>query len=102
MGYFPNASEADAWQAHNCRFCVHAKDDGEDADMCPVMTAHILFSYDLCNETDHPGKVILDLLIPEKKASNSECAMLVRRNGITEQHLRDWQKYKAAMQEMVG
>mgnify|MGYP001262274657 CR=1 FL=1 len=104
MGYFSNSCEGDAWEAQNCRFCVHAERDGDEYHMCPVMAAHMLYAYDLCNEKDHPGKIILDLLIPENKdgLGNGQCAMLARKGGITEQHIRDWQKYKAVMAEMTG
>ncbi|QEH81152.1 hypothetical protein EIK56_24940 [Sphingomonas sp. C8-2] len=63
--------------------------------------AHTLYSYELCSHTDHPGKVILDLLIPQsKRGGPGKCAMFQHKNGITDKHLRDWDKYKAAMAEM--
>lgn len=101
MGYFSNSCEGDAWEADNCAHCIHSKQD-EDAGMCPVMLAHMTFAYELCNEEQHPGKVILDWLIPRNKSGvgNRRCAMLVRRNGVTDKQLKDWDRYKAAMAEM--
>jgi hypothetical protein len=101
MGYFPNMDSWEFWAATNCFRCDHwPKDD--DAPCCPVETAHQLYSYELCNATDQPGKVILDLLIPIAKSGvgNEKCAMFKSRDGITDKHLKDWDKYKAAMAEM--
>jgi len=64
--------------------------------------AHSLYSYELCNEKEHPGKIILDLLIPIGKIDNKKCAMFSPRNGVTDKHLKDWEKYKAAMTEASG
>lgn len=101
MGYFSNATEGDAWESQNCAHCVHNKQD-EDAGMCPVMLAHITFAYELCNETEHPGKVILDWLIPRRKGDtgNKQCAMLTRRHGLSDKQMKDWTRYKAVMAEM--
>ncbi len=72
MGYFANGTEGDLFESENCNRCVH-----ENAkNGCPVMMAHVLFSYDLCNKQDDPGKVILDMLIPRDGAYNAKCAML--------------------------
>lgn len=103
MGYFPNATAWEYWAADNCFKCAHwPKDD--DSPGCPVEMAHMLYSYDLCNETDHPGKVILDMLIPRMKddCGNEKCAMFKDRHGLSARHLRDWEKYKAIMAERVG
>ena len=77
MGYFANSSEAIVYQETYCENCVHGQ--GEDGpEGCPVMEAHFLFGYDLCNKKEHPGKIMLDMLIPRgKKASNKECIMFV-------------------------
>ena len=101
MGYFSNATEWDFWAADNCFRCHHwPKDD--DGPGCPVEMAHVLYAYELCNEKEHAGKVILDMLIPrsENGCGNGKCAMFTPRNGISDKHLKDWQKYKAAMDEM--
>jgi len=99
MGYFPNMTAWEFWAADNCFKCAHwPKDD--DAPGCPVEMAHTLYCYELCN-SDSPGKVILDLLIPNTKdgLGCEKCAMFQPRNGVTEKHLRDWAKYKAIMAE---
>jgi hypothetical protein len=71
MGYFANGTEGDMFEASQCAKCVHDNDETG----CPVMLAHVLYSYVLCNEKEHPGKVILDMLIPRKGAYNEDCAM---------------------------
>ncbi len=101
MGYFSNATEFECWAANNCDRCAHWPQD-DDAPGCPVDMAHNLFNYELCNEDGHPGKVILDMLIPRSKdgLGNERCAMFQPLHGVTEKHLKDWQKYKAIMAEM--
>jgi hypothetical protein len=79
MGYFPNGTAGEIFQAQNCDRCVHNVTD-PDAPGCPVWLAHFLYSYELCNEEKHPGKVILDLLIP---ADSTRCAMLIERGTPT-------------------
>ncbi len=76
MGYFANGTEGDIFERDNCHKCVHE----DDEKGCPVMLAHILFSYDLCNQDEHPGKVMLDMLIPRKGAFNEPCAMLHKKD----------------------
>lgn len=101
MGYFPNMTSWEYWAVDNCNRCAHwPKDD--DAPPCPVEMAHTLYAYDLCNETDHPGKDMLDMLIPISKdgCGNDKCAMFQSRDGVTDKHLKDWQKYKAIMADM--
>ena len=68
---------------------------------CPVEMAHMLYNYDFCNDAEHPAKIILDMLIPQSKdgLGCQKCAMFQARNGVTEKHLRDWEKYKAVMAE---
>ena len=74
MGYFSNGTEGDEFEARQCSKCVHNVDDG-----CPVMGAHILFAYELVDKKDHPGKVMLDMLIPSSKDGpwNDDCRMFV-------------------------
>lgn len=74
MAYFPNGTAGDMFEAEWCNRCAH--EDEEKG--CPVMLAHILFCYELCNNKEHPGKVMLDMLIPEDCSS---CTMFVRRQG---------------------
>ena len=98
MGYFPNMTAWEFWAADNCFKCAHWP-KGEDDPGCPVEMAHSLYCYELCNEETHPGKVILDMLIPETKdgLGNERCGMFRDRDGLSEKHLRDWQKYKEIM-----
>lgn len=95
MGYFANMTEFELWAVNNCDKCVHYKDG------CPVDDAHTLFAYELCNDEKHPGKIILNLLIPENAdgVGNAPCAMFQRSDGISERQIADWNKYKAAMEE---
>lgn len=75
MGYFANGTEGDMFEARQCARCVH-----EDPDKgCPVFLAHVLYAYELCNQKEHPGKVMLDMLIPRKGAHNDDCAMFHAR-----------------------
>lgn len=74
MGYFSNGSEGDDYEARYCARCVHEKEGG-----CPVILAHVLFAYDLCNDKEHPGKVMLDMFIPREGIENWECTMFVER-----------------------
>lgn len=101
MGYFSNATEGDFWESDNCAKCHH-NGTGEDDPLCPVMAAHMLYAYEMCNEHENPAKIILDLLIPRNKneLGNAKCAMFKPRHGITDRHLKDWDKYKQLMAEM--
>jgi len=87
MGYFSNGIEGELFEEAWCSRCVHSdirpgKEIGVDSP-CPVWMAHTFFAYELCNEDEHPGKVILDMLIPRKMVTASdgidapvnECAM---------------------------
>lgn len=77
MGYFSNGTEGDMYEADYCNNCVH-----QDPDRgCPVWDAHLFFSYELCNEKDHPGKVMLDMFIPREGIENKRCTMFVSRDG---------------------
>ena len=100
MAYFANMTEWECWATDNCFRCAHWP-KSDDAAACPVEMAHTLYSYELCNEEANPGKVILDMLIPPKKGGlgNAKCAMFMAKNGVTYRHLRDWERYKAAMAE---
>lgn len=63
MAYFPNGTAGMCYEEQWCANCVHSKFD-QDEGMCPVMLAHNIYNYDLCNDKEHPGKVILEWLIP--------------------------------------
>lgn len=100
MGYFPNMTAWECWATDNCAKCAHWPQKDDDP-ACPVEMAHMLYNYELCNDTESPGAVILDMLIPRKKGDidNAKCALFQPRNGVTEKHLKDWEKYKAIMAE---
>lgn len=87
MGYFSNGTEGAMFEEAWCARCVHSdigpgKEIGVDPP-CPIWFAHMLYAYKLCNEKEHPAKVILDALIPQKMVTASdghgvgvnECAM---------------------------
>lgn len=74
MGYFPNGSAGDWYEATYCRRCVH--DDAENG--CPVMLAHVLHNYEECNRPES----ILHILIPrDDRGFNQQCGMFHERNG---------------------
>lgn len=105
MAYFPNATAWECWAVDNCFKCAHwPKSDDEPA--CPVEMAHTLYSYELCNEGDHPGKVILDMLIPQAGIETQQCAMFLLSEAAeadeAERHRLAAQpsKYAAALAEM--
>lgn len=77
MGYFPNGIAGDMFEAQWCNRCVHENDEKG----CPVMLAHILYAYELCNDDPAKSKAkhMLDMLIPEKGAFNDQCAMFHKR-----------------------
>lgn len=95
MGYFANGTEGLMFEERWCSRCAHSdyrpgKEIGDrDNPACPVWMAHMLYAYELCNKEDHPGKVILDMLIPQKTVVAddgydlpvNECAMFHPRDA---------------------
>lgn len=76
MGYFSNGTEGLDFDEKWCSRCVHLPKRQDRG--CPVMLAHLLFAYELCNEKKHPGKVILDILIERDEATGAQrCTMFV-------------------------
>ena len=70
MGYFPNGSEGDYYEARYCDRCVHQ--GPPDGPGCAVWLAHILYNYTDCNKADS----VLHLLIPRgANGDNAECRM---------------------------
>jgi hypothetical protein len=70
MAYFANGTEGALFEEAWCSRCEHSdlvggREPGNDP-ACPVWMAHQLYAYELCNEKEHPGKVILDMLITEE------------------------------------
>ena len=73
MGYFSSGTEGMIYEDELCSRCIHHGD-------CAVWDAHIIFSYDLCNEKESPGKQILDMLIPmEDDIYNLRCKMFAKK-----------------------
>jgi hypothetical protein len=66
MAYFPNGTTFDIFYEHNCENCVHEPEDLDDEYGCPIILSHQLFSYELCNQKENHGKIILDLLIKDE------------------------------------
>jgi len=92
MAYFANGTAGIDFEQRYCSRCVHM--GPEDGPGCPVWAAHLLFSYQLCNAKEDPGKIILDMLIP------GECAMFVpaRRLNATKRHEDD----RAELERLVA
>ena len=64
MAYFSNGCEGEDYAHRYCRRCVHSKDEDAPGVGCPVMDAHWLWSYELCNKHDDPAKKMLEMMIP--------------------------------------
>lgn len=86
MAYFANGTEAMIFEEQWCRRCVHRDHEAiGEAPPCPIWMAHFMYAYELCNEEEHPGKVMLDMLISEEwvdapdghKYPKQECKMFV-------------------------
>lgn len=80
MGKFSNSMEADKYEFEYCEKCMHYPSG------CPVMVAHWRYAYELCNEKEHPGKAILDMLIPVDEIGlyNEKCSMFIAAQKETE------------------
>jgi hypothetical protein len=86
MGYFSNGAEGAMYQEVFCERCIHFKDEGDGRGPgCPVWDAHLFYAYELCNEDDHPGKIMLDMLIPRREDGgyngNGRCTMFHQDEG---------------------
>ena len=72
MAYFPNGTSGEMFVEDTCVRCVHWKDLGDGRGTgCPVFDLHLIYSYELCNKKDDPGKIMLDTLI----TPDNECVM---------------------------
>ena len=82
MAYFANGTSFDFFYERQCENCVHEPDDVGDypEDGCPVILAHLLFSYELCNSNE-AGKQILDILIPMRDCQAGDCKMFHAIDG---------------------
>jgi hypothetical protein len=81
MGYFANSTDQMDYEEAFCHRCVN----WNNQRLCSVMSIHFMYSYQLCNEHDHPGKIMMDMLIPEIDEGdgpyNGECTMFCLRAG---------------------
>lgn len=89
MGYFPNGTEGQIYEAIYCAKCIHRNGyDGNGA--CAVMVAHLLHNYKECDKPDS----ILHELIPLDGIENGQCKMFVESArvyvGTFPEHLRQW------------
>jgi len=75
VGYFPNGTAGDFYEAKYCARCIHDNDE----EGCAVMMAHALHNYEECNKPDS----ILHMLIPRIKGDvgNEQCKMFVAKPG---------------------
>ncbi|MGI9492585.1 MAG: hypothetical protein ACR2QF_09325 [Geminicoccaceae bacterium] len=70
MGYFPNGTAGDMYEARYCARCIH-----EDHDKgCPVMLLHLLYNYDECN---NEGSFLHTLIPRDKDGWNEQCSMFI-------------------------
>ena len=79
MGYFPNGTAGEIYEAEYCDKCVHQNgQDGESG--CAVWLAHLLRNYDECND----DQSILHMLIPRSDDGlyNKQCLMFWRKAAI--------------------
>lgn len=105
MAYFPNGTAGMCYVEQYCCKCIHWPQKDEDPG-CAVDLIHNLYNYDQCKDTPE-GKAIeaiLDMLIPRTKddLGNERCSMFHHRLGISDKHLKDWEKYKAVMAEAAA
>ncbi len=76
MAFFSNGTEGQVYTEKYCQNCIHDSDE----EMCPVWDLHLDFAYELCNEHDSPGKIILDRLIPmDDDRWPQKCSMFITR-----------------------
>lgn len=75
MGYFPNGTTQEQWEAEYCRDCLHYELAGDDG--CPVMTAHFVGNYAQLREGETASLLaaVLSFLIPRETLHNGPCAM---------------------------
>ena len=72
MGYFPNGTAGDMYQAKYCDHCVHwvLVDSRSDTYGCPCLDAHAIWNYEECNKEDS----VLHKMIPrDHNGFNEEC-----------------------------
>ena len=78
MAYFSNGTEGMMYEERYCENCIYYSNNPDE--VCPIMEAHFLYGYELCNKKEDPGKVILDLLIPMGEDHfPAQCKMFIRK-----------------------
>jgi hypothetical protein len=76
MAYFPNGSSAEDYQCKYCDRCQHWPENPDHGE-CAVWLAHILYSYEECNN----DQSILNILIPEDENGwPKQCEMFIERD----------------------
>lgn len=70
MGYFPNGTSSEIYQA---RFCDHCRHMADAEKGCAVWDAHLVHNYAECNNDES----ILHMLIPRDGIDNGQCAMFL-------------------------
>ena len=80
MGYFPNGTAGEMYEAKWCSRCVHHL--GGEHESCPIMVLHFLWNYDACNGNEEDATdlakarhLALGVFIEQKGAGNEECTM---------------------------
>lgn len=84
MGYFPNGTAGEMYEAKWCSRCVHSSD--AEHESCPIMFLHMLWNYDACNgdedgasELEQTRHTALGVFIEQKGIGNEECTMFHER-----------------------
>ena len=67
MGYFPNGSSAEIFQATFCAHCVNWRhDEATDSYGCPIMDLHLFWNYDAVGaDKDETKEAGLSMFIPK-------------------------------------
>lgn len=71
MGYFPNSTAFDFYNAKYCQHCVNNTKKDDEYYMCIIQALHLEHNYDACNDDKH----IIHKLIPRDGIKNKECSM---------------------------
>ena len=79
MAYFPNGTAGAMYEEQYCVRCIHGQYEDPEAEGCAVWSAHLLYSYDLCNEEKNP----LEILIPTAKDGITplQCKMFIEKES---------------------
>jgi hypothetical protein len=75
MGYFPNGTSGEQYEAEFCNHCIHQNEDTG----CPVMNIHLLYNYDQLQDGQENLKQAMDILIPRPDIHSEQCSMFIRK-----------------------